>query len=273
MKTPTAQALHAAAFTSFFFLAILSPSMAADFSGKLKGVTISDATATNKPPVANISQSISGTIVTFDASGSTDSDGIISKYKWNFSDGTTAEGPKVTYNLASSDSIQTTLTLIDNLGGVSLEQVTCTTKKTIALNFGPENSATASGYLLDNGLAYDPSIGYGWTGLAPGNTNTRERTSDLNIPLINRTLIQAQSKHGPWEVTLPNGTYSVTISCGDLDYDAACNVSAQGVKILNTYTKKGNFIEGSQDVEVANGKLSVTIDSTGDSKLNWITIK
>jgi len=106
----------------FIFLAFLSTATAADFSGNLKGVSITDATATNKPPTATFTYTQNGNIITFDASGSSDSDGSIAKYKWTFGDGTTSEGATATYTLTGTGNLQVTLTVVDNSNGVALSQ-------------------------------------------------------------------------------------------------------------------------------------------------------
>ena len=72
----------------------------------------------NNPPVANFSFSpndpIVGGIVSFDASSSSDSDGSITSYAWNFGDGDTASGQFITHVFAASGTYSVTLTVTDN---------------------------------------------------------------------------------------------------------------------------------------------------------------
>ncbi|MGI6656354.1 MAG: PKD domain-containing protein [Desulfobulbus sp.] len=84
-------------------------------------VVVTAATsADNAAPTARINVTPnSGTApltVTFDASGSTDSDGSIAAYTWNFGDGSTATGPKVTHTYTTAASFTATLQVKDNLG-------------------------------------------------------------------------------------------------------------------------------------------------------------
>ena len=58
-----------------------------------------------------------GTTLTFDASKSTDNVGIIS-YEWNFGDGTTAKGVKVTHKYTKSGTYNVTLTVKDSAGNL-----------------------------------------------------------------------------------------------------------------------------------------------------------
>ena len=126
MKTTTAQpttlALQTVALTSLLSLVFLSPAVAADFSGNLKGITITDAQASNKAPIATFTYTQNGDIITFDASGSSDPDGSIAKYKWDFGNGANSEGVATKYTLKDIANLQVTLTVIDNNNGVALNQ-------------------------------------------------------------------------------------------------------------------------------------------------------
>lgn len=140
--TTTTQALHTAAFTGLLFLALLSPATAADFSGNLKGVTITDAQAVNKSPLAAFTYSQDGQTILFDAGGSSDPDGNITKYKWNFGDGKVAEGVTATYDLAGDAPFKVTLTILDNNSGAALSQQTITpATKGILDNFSTDTTA------------------------------------------------------------------------------------------------------------------------------------
>ncbi len=76
--------------------------------------------STNSPPVANFnfspSDPIVGGIVSFDASSSSDPDGSITSYAWNFGDGSTGSGQFVTHAFAASGTYSVTLTVTDNEG-------------------------------------------------------------------------------------------------------------------------------------------------------------
>ena len=75
---------------------------------------------TNAPPAANFnfspSDPIVGDVVSFDASSSSDSDGSIASYAWNFGDANTGSGQFVTHAFAASGTYSVTLTVTDNEG-------------------------------------------------------------------------------------------------------------------------------------------------------------
>jgi hypothetical protein len=112
------------ALSGLLSLAFITPAIATDFPGNLKGATISDAQTINQPPVASFTHEITGDTVTFDASGSSDPDGSILKYKWSFDDGSLAEGMTATKTLPEGTKRKVTLAVEDNDKGVALQQQT-----------------------------------------------------------------------------------------------------------------------------------------------------
>ncbi|MCL0048362.1 PKD domain-containing protein, partial [Dehalococcoidia bacterium] len=78
---------------------------------------------TLQPPVASFAYSpeemIAGQPITFDASGSSDPDGEIMSYEWDFGDGTSGTGKVVEHTFALAGDYTVTLTIADNDGVVS----------------------------------------------------------------------------------------------------------------------------------------------------------
>jgi PKD repeat protein len=56
----------------------------------------------------------SGDTVSFDASASTDPDGALASYRWDFGDGSTGDGAKVDHVFAESGTYRVTLTVTDD---------------------------------------------------------------------------------------------------------------------------------------------------------------
>jgi len=101
------------------------------------------AATTNKTPTAAIAATPpSGTIplvVSFDASGSTDTDGSIATYVWNFGDGSTATGKTVSHTYNTAASYSATLKVTDNQGATNTTSTTITaTANTIAADLNIE---------------------------------------------------------------------------------------------------------------------------------------
>jgi PKD repeat protein/lysophospholipase L1-like esterase len=71
----------------------------------------------NQRPSANFTLSADGRTVTVDAGSSSDADGTIVEYLWEFGDGTTATGPTATHTYAKAGRYLTTLAVRDNADG------------------------------------------------------------------------------------------------------------------------------------------------------------
>jgi PKD repeat protein len=117
-------------------------------------ITVTPVTA-NQPPIARITFSpnavgTTATIFNFSASTSTDSDGSISQYMWQFGDGTTSASvsPSKQYSLAGSYTVQ--LTVTDNSGAVNTTDllISVATPQAVSLSFTKTvNVNTASGMI------------------------------------------------------------------------------------------------------------------------------
>ena len=74
----------------------------------------------NLPPIsviqANTNTGVALLKVLFSGSGSSDPDGTISKYEWNFGDGAVGEGSQITHDFVSNGSYTVTLKVTDNNG-------------------------------------------------------------------------------------------------------------------------------------------------------------
>lgn len=76
--------------------------------------------ASNVLPTARFTSTVDDLSVVFDASTSTDSDGTLAGYAWNFGDGTTGTGVKANHTYATAGSHTVTLTVTDDRGGAGV---------------------------------------------------------------------------------------------------------------------------------------------------------
>lgn len=86
------------------------------------------AVAANVLPSAAFTESVNNLSVAFDAAGSTDSDGTIASYAWEYGDGATGAGKTSSRTYAAAGTYSVKLTVTDNRGGTATvtRQVTAT---------------------------------------------------------------------------------------------------------------------------------------------------
>ncbi|WP_243076173.1 PKD domain-containing protein [Microbacterium sp. SS28] len=103
-----------------------------------KSVTVSEAP--NVPPVAAFTVSSDLLTVSVDGSGSSDTDGTIASYAWQFGDGATGTGSTAQHSYATAGTYTVTLTVTDNRGATA----TVTHDATAVANQAPTASFTST---------------------------------------------------------------------------------------------------------------------------------
>ena len=132
----------------------------------------------NQPPVASFTSSCSGLTCSF-VSTSSDPDGSISAYSWNFGDGATSTAQNPSYAYAAAGTYTVTLTVTDNQGATNSVSHSVTVS---AGNQPPVASFTSScsGLTCDfTSTSSDPDgsiTAYSWT-FGDGGTSTLQNPS------------------------------------------------------------------------------------------------
>jgi hypothetical protein len=105
----------------------------------------------NQPPTASFTFDCPGQTCTFDASDSSDPDGSIVSYSWNFGDGNNGSGVQPTHSYATAGTRTVTLTVTDNRSdtGVSSAPVT-TTPDPVTPDYAVADFNTVQGTLSGN---------------------------------------------------------------------------------------------------------------------------
>lgn len=98
-----------------------------DTSSDTATITVTEAVVTNTPPIAAITPSATTgeapLTITFDGSGSSDSDGTISTYTWNFGDGSSATGKQVSHTFTDAGTFSASLMVTDDQGLTSTTSI------------------------------------------------------------------------------------------------------------------------------------------------------
>ncbi len=137
---------------------------------------------------------ISGEPVRFDASSSTDPDGTIVGYSWDFGDGTTGAGITVTHLYSSGATVVVRLTVADDQGQTNTETQTIAMNEPPSANLSLSPSTTAAGQPVryDASSSTDPDgtiVGYSWdfgdgtsaTGVIVGHTYNSDGTFTVTL--------------------------------------------------------------------------------------------
>ena len=183
---------------------------------------ISYATGNRAPTAvatANKTNGLKPLAVTFDGSGSSDPDGDVLSYAWNFGDGTTATGKTITHTFANDGKYNVILTVNDGKGGSDPSNAIVitvgNTAPTAKINAPIANSLYSGGQTITfAGSATDTQDGtlaasrFEWTVQLHHNTHTH--------PFLSRTGVSGGTFVIPkiGEVD-PNQWYRITLTVTD----------------------------------------------------------
>jgi len=233
-------------------------------------VTVNDPT-TNGPPTASFTVSPTEPAVdesvAFDASGSTDADGTVASYAWDFGDGTTASGATSAHVYTAAGTYTVELTVTDDDGA------TDTTTQTVTVTeAGPAPgevvfavNAGGGSYTASDGTVYAADTGFsGGQTYADGTAAIAGTTDD--------TLYQSE-RYGDfgYAADVADGTYEVTLQFAEIWWTSASqrvfDATVEGspaVTNLDIYAAAGHdaAYEVTVTVTVTDGTLDLSF--TGD---------
>jgi PKD repeat protein len=184
------------------------PATGGDFTD---GFTITAPAGGNAPPVAAFSHACTALNCSVDGSGSTDTDGLVVGYAWDFGDGTTATGAVASHEYAASGTFPITLTVTDDDGATAMTS----TSVTVTDPGGP-------GVLASDAFEREVSGGLG-TADAGGAWTTTGTASAYSVA----------SGTGRLRMATPGGTLNAYLDgaqqqAGDLRFSFAADKAATG---------------------------------------------
>lgn len=127
------------------------------------------------------------------------------------------------------------------------------------INFQPTSSAIPSGYTPDYGSTY--TSGFGWTTTMSGAMTSRDNSStDPDYTFVRR---QNDGSAAEWNFDIANGSYDVTVTCGDPNTTSTPYVLIEGSTLFDgntTLTGSPSLFEGRvATVTVSDGQLTMEI--------------
>jgi len=201
----------------------------------------------NRPPIASLMGYVVSSdkeeIVTFDASPSYDLDGTIVEYFWDFGDGSTATGVKVSTAYAESGAYTVTLTVTDDDGAtdtIATSKIVRNKSPVAIFTESAENVYVNETITFNAADSYDPDgyiVNYSWD-FGDGNTATGV------------TVSHAYSD---------NGFYLVTLTVTDND---GATASAHATKTVMNRQPVASFTE---TAETVNTDETISFDASDSS--------
>jgi PKD repeat protein len=167
--------------------------------------------AGNQPPVANVNGPYTTAVdqaVEFDGSGSSDPDGSIVSYGWDFGDGTSGTGEKTTHAYASKGNYNVILTVTDDNNAVDSAQtmvsVEMGNQPPTADTSGPYKATVGESLAFDGTASSDPEgniSSYAWkfgdgstgTGVSPSHIYNAAGTYNVSLTVTDEGGLTATS--------------------------------------------------------------------------------
>lgn len=199
--------------------------------------TASGRTAPNRAPVAAFTSTKSFMTASVDASTSSDPDGPVADYAWNFGDGTTATGVTASHTYATQGTYTITLTVTDAQGATN-----ATTKSFIAapnvaptaafssvvtlhdVAFDGSGSSDPDGTLAT--FAWDFGDGNNGTGATATHTYAAAGTYTVTLTVTDDQGATNQVQHTVEAVDPPNQLPTAVFSSTATDLDATFSAAA-----------------------------------------------
>ena len=172
----------------------------------------------NTRPVASFAAACTELVCTFDGSASSDSDGTITSYAWNFGDGSTAVGMTANHTYPWPGVFTVTLVVTDNIGDTDDQTTTLTPQQFVHIgdmdgqSSGQQNTWTARVILtmhrMTHAWAADVFVNGSWsiggTATCQSGSNGRCIVDLPNIPRKTRSVtFTINSVTGPRSIYVP----------------------------------------------------------------------
>jgi PKD repeat protein len=231
-------------------------------------------TAPNVPPVASFTSTCSGLTCSFNASGSSDSDGTITSYAWTFGDGSAGSGVTASRTYAAGGTYTVTLTVTDNANATTQTAHAVTVNAPPVASFTFSCSGLTCSFDASGSSDSDGTItSYAWTfgdgaagsGVTASRTYAAGGTYTATLTVTDNANATSQTAHAVTVNAPPVASF--TFSCSGLtcSFDASGSSDPDGTIASYAWTF-GDGATGSGAITsrtyAAGGSYTVTLTVT-----------
>ena len=229
---PTAQHSYAAAGRYDVTLTVTD-----DRGGSsIKTTSVTVEAPPNQPPTAQFTATTDGRTVSVNGSASSDPDGTIAAYAWDFGDSTTGTGATATHTYAAAGTYTVTLTVTDNKGTqtsisqavvVSAFRVLASDAFGRAVSGGWGSADVGGSWVTSGGAAAFSVDGSGRVLLQPS------WNSQANLPAVSSTSTRSTLSFSS-DLAFSGGVVSVTLigrQVGSSVYSARARIESGGIRL------------------------------------------
>ena len=224
-----------------------------------------DSSPPNSAPVAKFTVSTDNGIaplaVQFDATGSSDSDGTISSYKWNFGDTGTGTGSTVQHTYRSAGTYTARLTVTDDGG------LTDTASHTIEVSADPatltytiSGTVTSAEHMLVDSDVNDPRATY-------VSNDSFSSAQEISAPVTVSGFVNVDNTGSHGDRFYPDGDYDDyyhVILTGGMTISVYMSEAQSGSELnLYLYDRSRTLVSGGSTSTAGNGIVSLTVPDDG----------
>ena len=234
----------------------------------------------NLPPTANFTISCDGTTCGFDGSSSSDDDGTVDTYAWDFGDGNTATGAVANNAFAGSGSFTVTLTVTDDDGATAqlTQQIDVLDPNDPVADFTVICNLLSCDFdgsgSIDNGTIDTYAWDFGDTNLGAGVGPTNVYT-DTGAFVVSLTVTDDEGITGTTEQTINvSGNLVCTANSAEFEngawtgtVDVLNRSDASGGLLLRTLEGSGNDLDP-ENLSVGSAEVCISVASAGDYTAN-----